>query len=331
MASLGLFLFTNVPKGNPIVPEISMEITKNPTTYNKEYLAIVKSTTEQIPISQIKLDFILQNYNKPVIVQLGDKNTYYVYPIIVEISDLSLNGHSNNLKYFNSSVEVYFFVPENMNFTYMSIIDLSTDSTITGYSSTGTTTSGLNNPMEPLSNTMIKYNGSDTKNIPPYSEENSSNRTDLSSCNTTLTYLNGRNSECIEFNSSKFNKTTLSGEKQFWKQNSSFPYGVLNENSSQYYGKGYGFSSKTIFYANESGKYNLSLCTSEPVYIKISNSTMIYPFQNKTINVYNITYNGTPQQFNESLQLHKGDYKISITYFYQYKNGILAFLLKNME
>lgn len=329
MTSLGLFLFQNVPTGQASVPRVTIDVTRDQLNYSGEYLIIVKSVTSEIPIRDISLDFTISPDSFPTIINLNSGNIYHSYPVLMKIQSVGLNGGSNAIKSFNATIQIKLYIPDNMNLTYVSIIDQSSDSIIGEGPVSGTTISCPTKNSYPWFANCLKYSSS---GIP---KSANSSTLDGTSYNSPAIFqsLNTAYEE-FEFNSTKFNKSSLNPENEFWKIKNFVPmypflYDNLNINSSEYYGNGYGLSSTTNIFLKESEKVNISLCTSEPVFIRISNKTgLITPFNNKTCSSYNYSYDKIPKYYNKTLELGSGTYFIQISYFYKFQNGIIAFRLK---
>ncbi|MHB1439706.1 MAG: type IV pilin [Cuniculiplasma sp.] len=321
MTTLGLFLFQNSPKGNPQVPRMNIQLTRDELTYNNEYLLQVQSVTENIPISQIELDIVLHNYGKPVIISLSSKSVYNSYPVIMCLSDISLNGKNLPITLFNSSLSMRLFIPENMNFTYVSIIDKSTDSILTGSPVSGISSSINGMKLEPFISDEMQM----TKNL-TYGELNVSNPSGIMMNNQSVFNSLSNRNMTFEFNStnSSFNPYSQS---YLFQKGIKFPYEQLNEKT--YTSNVYGFFAETYFNLSKSTtSLFLNLTTSEPSYVRIEQkgnaSNTIVPFDNYT---YQHKYNGNLTSFNSTFNLTAGNYEIKIYYFDNFSNGVMAMRL----
>lgn len=318
MTTLGLFLFQNAPKGNPQVPRMEILLTRDDTSYDNEYLMIVQSVTEKIPINQIDLEFVVGNINSPVIIPLNSGSTYYSYPVMMKMSYSFEQGKNYGISQFNSSVQIQIYVTPNLNLSYVSVVDMSTDSIIAGSPVTETSVYGSSNSFEPFVAKEIIGNDQ------TYNQLNKSNPTGITYTNETLFFPHDSNNNTFEFNSSNF-APVIPENQNFWKYNTPFPYAQLNCSTI----KNYGFYATSSFHISRKTDIKLNLTFSEPTYVRISQvgnlSNTIIPLNRTEFN-YNYTGGSqkTFQSINESLKLVNGYYIIQIYYLYRYSNGIIA-------
>jgi flagellin-like protein len=314
MTTLGLFLFQNAPKGNPEVPKMEILLTRDDTSYNNEYLMIVQSVTEKIPVDQIDIEYVVNKLNNPVIISLNGDSTYSSYPVIMKMSYTFESEKNYVISQFNSSVQIEIYLTPNMNLSYVSVIDMSTDSVIAGSPVTGTSVAGSTNTLEPFVAEEINTNDL------TYNDLNTSNPTGIAYNNETIFFPHNKVNDTFEFNSSKFT-TNIPKYQIFWNYNSSFPYTQLNSSTV----KSYGMYATSSFHISNKSQIKFNFVISEPTYVKVyqvgNQSNTIVPLD-KT--VYNYNYSGGIQNIREKFTLVSGYYIVQIYYLYKYSNGILA-------
>lgn len=325
MTTLGVFLFANIPTGSATVPQVDFKVTKDSLNYSNEYLISVNSVTENIPVDAISMDFIVSGASSSVVIPLNGSHTYYFYPVLMQMESYSGLGHAIPVKYFNASIQMRLYIPDQFKLTYVEIIDKKVNSVIGDNSISGASISNPTLSSFPWLEQSLFYNISS----PPSIEQVNSTSISGAVCNeSNIVQSYSIKSQLIEFNSSRFQKTDQSSV--FWSNNTTNrprynPFEFSQLESISDYSKGNGLKLVTNIFVNSTRMLNISLCTSEPVFLRIYNSTtVITPFNNKTSNSYTNLYTTEPTLFNAKILLHKGSYFVDIYYFYENQNGIIA-------
>ena len=318
MTTLGIFLFSNAPKGNPVTPRMNIQLTVDKVNYSNEYLMLVQSVTEKIPVSFIKLEFVVSGQNSPIIIPLSDSSTYCSYPIMMHMC-YSFNQSGNYaISQFNSSVVIRIYVAPRMNLSYMSVIDMSSDSIIAGSPVTGSTVSASSNQFEPFVSKQMAFQSL------TYNQLNATTPAGITYTNESLFFPESSNYDIFEFNSPGFKGCT-----GFWSHSTPFPYSQLNAKTV----KNYGLYATSNIYVSKISNLSFNATLSEPTFVTISqigNSTNTFIPINKTVFkdfYYNCSNNVSNKvlNVNRTLRMTAGYYKIQIFYLYICDNGIIAF------
>lgn len=316
MTTLGIFLFSNAPKGNPVTPRMNIQLTADKVNYSNEYLMLVQSVTEKIPVSFIKLEFVVSGQNSPIIIPLRDSSTYCSYPIMMHMC-YSFNPSGNYaVSQFNSSVVMRIYVAPRMNLSYMSVIDMSSDSIIAGSPVTGSTVSASSNHFEPFISKQMSFQSL------TYNQLNTTTPAGITYSNESLFFPESSSQDIFEFNSSKLS-LSLNKNKEFWSHSTPFPYIQLNSKTI----KNYGLYATSNIYVSKNSNLSFNATLSEPAFIRISqigNSTNAFIPVNKTD--FNYNYSGKDVlNVSRTLRMVAGYYAIQIFYLYINDNGIIAF------
>ncbi len=307
MATVGMFLFSNMPTTNPVKPDMSIT---NKQISSDEYMIIIDQVTENIKPAQVTLDLTLSNYSKAVMIHLSGSRYYDQYPVLMKVSTVYYTD-LNPIVYVNASLVFYVYMPKGLGLAYVSFIDTSTSSMIAEnsviLSSSGGSPSYL--PWE-------SYQLSGYTSVPSFSTLNSSNVPKWSNASLFQPSL----SDGFEYNVSKF-QGSMSPPYFFWKNNASFQFPVLNSDSNA--NEGYGAYFTTNLYVGSSVKsLNISTYSNETSFIKIYNNSGFYHYTylNCSVGVQHITVYD-----NYTITLGAGIYVVYIYYFYQISNGVFAF------
>ena len=310
MATIGLFLFSNIPTTNPVKPEIS--ITSEQTS-SGNYIIVIDQVTETIKPGQIIIDLTFSNYSKPVMIQLSGNRIYYAYPAIVD-AITTFYQYNGPISVINASLVFYVYVPHNIHLSYVSFIDKSTDSMV------------AENSVKLYSGSQsvcllpwIAYDLSGYTSVPSFSTLNNTNLPSP----TNITMFNPTLANGFEYNSTPFQKH-IEPQYVFWKNNISFYFSNLNNSSDNK--KGYGAYFISEFNVSSTLKsLNISAYSNEPSFIKIYNNSgfSYYTYLNNTTNGNKYSNNTTV-----SLDLKTGIYVVYLYYFYTVRDGMLAFKME---
>ncbi len=310
MATVGLFLFSNIPTTNPIKPQVTITAEQ---ASSGDYMIVIDQVTEIIKPAQITIDLTFTNYSNPAMIHLSGNRIYYAYPAIVD-AITTFYQDNGPLSVINASLVFYVYVPHNIHLSYVSFIDKSTDSIIAQNSVTlysGTVS------VCPIP--WIEYDLSNYSSVPSSTSLNSSSLPTPSNVTIfTPTLTNG-----FEYNSSPIKKT-IQSQYVFWKNNMSFYFSNLNNTID--YGKGYGAYFISEFNVSSRLKsLNISAYSNEPSFIKIYSKSGFY---NDTY--LNLSTNGKhyTNYTNFSLTLSPGIYVVYMYYFYVVRDGIMAFRMQ---
>lgn len=312
MATIGLFLFSNIPTTNPVKPNIS--ITSEQTS-SGNYMIVIDQVTETIKPGQIIIDLTFSNYSKPAMIQLSGSRIYYAYPAIVDAVTTFYN-YNGPISVINASLVFYVYVPHNIHLTYVSFIDKTTDSMVAENSVK--LYSGLQSVC-PLP--WMAYDLSGYTTVPSFSTLNNTNNLPLP---TNITMFNPPLANGFEYNSTPFQKH-IQPKYVFWGNNISFYFSNLNNSND--YNKGYGAYFISEFNVSSTLKsLNISAYSSEPSFIKIYNTSgfSYYTYLNDSPNGINYANNTTI-----SLDLKPGIYVVYIYYFFTARDGMLAFKMES--
>lgn len=323
MTTLGIFLFNNIPTGSAIAPQVDLKVTKDSLNYSNEYLISVTSVTENIPISSISLRFTVSGFPSAVMVPLDGGHFYYSYPILFHMNSYSGMGESIPMVYFNASIEIRLYIPEQFSLAYVNIVDTKVNAIVGNSPVEGVAISNPNLKSFPWIEQSLNYNSS---SLPSNSSVNSTSIPGAVCSGLNIVQSYSTTSQLVEFNSNNFPRT--GSGYAFWSNSTSskprynsFDYPQLN---TERVGKNLiGLKLSSDFFVNTTHKLNISLCTSEPVFLRIYNSTsVITPFNNATSKSYQKQDEAT--HFNATIVLHSGYYFVDIYYFYLAPNGIIA-------
>ncbi|MCL4345538.1 MAG: type IV pilin [Candidatus Thermoplasmatota archaeon] len=294
MGTLGLFLFTNVPTGNPVKAE--MQITANQENDGKGnmYLILIDQVTENIKINSIELDLTLQNYSLPVILSFNQKTLSYQYPVIVEVVNTGIY-HIENITMANASTGFKIYTPFGVNLSYVSVVDINTNSVIA---------------QSPVKSISVDYSSGDF--------------TSLEECGVSTNAGNAKiefsnSGGYFEYNTTSFNATKMSTrqERSFYNltiPHADFPFNQLKNNSSS--GKNYQLNISFSLHIPKGYSLNITLLTSEPTNISLIGDSFYNRISSQGIS------NGSFIYLNKSFAI-SGVYEIVINYDFDYVNGIL--------
>lgn len=322
MTTLGVFLFANIPTGSATVPRVDFKVTQDSLNYSNEYLISINSVTEDIPVNAITMDFIISGVSSSVLIPLNGSYTYYFYPVLMQMNSYSGMGHSIPTINFNGSVQMRIYIPDQFKLTYVEIIDTKVNSVV---GENAVSKLSISNPSLKsfpwLAQTFFH------KYLPSSGQVNSTNIPGVVYNGSQIVQSYSDSSQVIEFNTSQFPK--INKNSVFWSNSTtnrprynSFGFTQLANPST--YNQGNSLRLITNIFVNNTKTLNVSLCTSEPVFFRIYNSsTVITPFNNKTSNSYTNSTTG-PTLFNARILLHAGSYLVELYYFYVNQNGIIA-------
>ncbi len=326
MTSLGIFLFSNVPTGSAHVPQVDFKLSDDQLNYSGEFLLSVDSVTCNIPVNVVSIEFAVSGISSAIIIPLNSSQIYYSYPVLMQMNSYSGLGATLPIEYFNASIQIRLYIPQRMTLNYVNIIDRKANAVVGSSPVTSNSVTASNLDAFPWIEKSIQLN---ENSIPSLVQINSTYLTNAT-CNGMKIFQSfSTQDHVMESNSSSFNKSSISSYP-FWHNRTTtnpefnpFDYAQLNSNSNVSYGVGNGLQLITNMYLTSNRYINVSLCTSEPVFLRIYNSTTVLtPFNNKTSQSYKSHIQ--PELFNEKLLLHKGTYFIELYYFYADQNGILA-------
>lgn len=307
MATVGMFLFSNMPTTNPVKPDMSIT---NKQISSDEYMIIIDQVTENIKPAQVTLDLTLSNYSKAVMIHLSGSRYYDQYPVLMKVSTYYYTD-LNPIVYVNASLVFDVFIPKGLGLAYVSFIDTSTSSMIAENSVILSSSGGSPSYLPWESYQFSGYTG-----VPSFSTLNSSNIPKWSNASLFQPTM----SDGFEYNVSNF-EGSMSSPNFFWKNNASFQFPVLNSDSNA--NEGYGAYFTTNLVVGSSMKtLNIKAYSNETSFIKIYNNSGYYNFKymNNSVNGKQYTVYD-----NYTLTLGAGIYVVYIYYFYQISNGVFAF------
>lgn len=298
MATLGLFLITNLPSGNPV--RAQMEISSKEVSDGglNEYLILIDEVTERIKLDQIEIDMVLHNYSLPVIVGFNGATNYSQYPIMLKVINTGIYDQST-ITLANTSTGFQVYTPENISLAYVSVIDKNINSVIaqTPVKSISSSHNSLNFPVyllclkndTPLKNTLVVtgIGGNKEFNVTNFSEA-------------------GMNS-----NESKFYNNLTS-------KNDSFPFSLLNSNAD--INSNLSMEIQIPIFISRGQNLNLTILSTESTSIMIQNHT-------ETEDISHISDNNGSFYLKSFLLSGVGAYFLDIRYEYTNLNGVIAFQL----
>ncbi|MGP6240431.1 type IV pilin [Cuniculiplasma sp. SKW4] len=299
MATIGLFLITNLPTGNPVKAEMEITATQENNGRGQVYLVSIDQVTENIKLRQIELDLSIRNYYLPVIVGFTSNQTIFQKPVIVQVINTGIYN-IKNITMANSSTGFRLYLPDGTNLTYVSVVDLQTNSVIA---------------QSPVKASAVSYSKPQLVAVEQCEIYGTSKATQIE-------YSQPQN--YFEYNVSSFSNVYMNKtERNFFNNtstHSNFLFTVLKSNSSA--GKGYELNISSFIYIPSGNLLNLTLLTSEPVNVSIISDSGYYKIESAITgqsNFYltNKTFSG------------KGIFEIYINYSFAYVNGLLDVMLKS--
>jgi flagellin-like protein len=297
MATLGLFLITNLPSGNPVKAEMEITATQENNGKGELYLISIDQVTENIKLTQIKLDLSMKNYPLPVIIGFGKTQTIFQKPLILQVINTGIYN-INNITMANASTGFRVFLPLGLNLTYVSIVDLETNSVIAS---------------SPVKGISVYYNPSILTSL---------QQCQISSDKKSSEIVYSNEAGYFEYNTTSFiNSSMNKTEKNFFNLtsvHSGFIFGSLNSNSNTT--NNFQLNISTFIYISNGKSLNFTFLTSEPTNVSIISNSHFYKISSQ--NITNSSFFITNRTFSYS-----GVYLVFIDYSFKYPNGLLDVML----
>lgn len=301
MATIGLFLITNMPAGNPVKAEMEITATQEDNGKGQVYLVSIDQVTENIKLRQIELDLSIKNYYLPVIVGFNKGQTIFQKPVIIQVINTGIYN-INNITMANSSTGFRIYVPDGINLTYVSVVDLKTNSVIA---------------QSPVKSSPVSYSKPRLVSM-----EQCENSGMINASNIAYSQPD----DYFEYNVSNFRSTSMNNsESNFFNDtplHSNFLFNSLKSNSSS--GKGYELNISTFIYIPSGDSLNLTLLTSEPVNVSVISKTGEFIIESEILGASNFYL--TNRTFSGN-----GIYEVYVRYNFQYTNGLLDIMLESLS